>query len=165
MVERAGEDSRGLFVRAGIDFSVDSAAEPLWVDGDATRLIQVNGNLLQNAAKFTPRGGRTWLSVERSGTRAVIRVRDTGAGMSGETLRQLFEPFVQASRTLDRSPGGLGLGLALVKGLVELHEGEITATSEGMRKGSEFAIALPLAASAFQGADAAEHPAVAAQNS
>lgn len=110
------------------------------------------GNLLANAAKFTPRGGWAVLAVEATPDgQALIRVRDSGAGMSPETLERLFEPFVQAAQTLDRSRGGLGLGLALVKGLVELHGGTVTAHSEGEGRGSEVTISLPLAAAARTG--------------
>lgn len=143
------EDHREIFSRNGIDLEIDVDGEPLCVDGDRTRLAQVIGNLLSNSAKFTPRGGRTILSVDAAPDgKAVLRVRDNGAGMSEETLQHLFEPFVQAAQTLERSRGGLGLGLALVKGLVEMHGGEVTASSEGVGKGSEFTVILPLQAPA-----------------
>jgi PAS domain S-box-containing protein len=139
------EDHRGVYSRNGVELEVEGAREPLWVDGDRTRLAQVIGNLLNNAAKFTPRGGRTVLVVESNAQgEALVRVRDNGAGMSPETLEQVFEPFVQAAQTLERSRGGLGLGLALVKGLVEMHGGRITVRSEGEGKGSEFIVTLPL---------------------
>jgi len=103
-------------------------------------------NLLQNAAKFTPRGGRVTVTVapEPATGLAAVRVADTGAGMAREVMAHLFEPFVQADPALDRSKGGLGLGLALVKGLVELHGGSVEAESAGLGRGSEFTVRLPL---------------------
>ena len=140
------DDHREVFARRGVDLKVVDAGNPLWVDGDATRLVQVIGNLLTNSAKFTPRGGRTVLTIAESGGRAFIRVADTGAGLSRKTRERLFQPFVQAAQTLDRAGGGLGLGLSLVKGLMELHHGTVAVRSEGEGKGSEFEVALPLAA-------------------
>ena len=138
------EDQREAFVKAGIELEVRLADEPLTVDGDPTRLAQMVGNLLQNAVKFTPRGGRTTLSLAREADQAVVRVEDTGAGIAPETIEHLFQPFMQAESTLDRSRGGLGLGLALVKGLVELHGGRVGAESEGVGRGAQFTIRLPL---------------------
>jgi CheY-like chemotaxis protein/anti-sigma regulatory factor (Ser/Thr protein kinase) len=116
----------------------------VFVNADSTRITQVMGNLLQNAVKFTARGGRTTLSVERTDGFGVLTVRDTGAGIAREVMPQLFQPFVQAEKTLDRSAGGLGLGLALVKGLVELHGGTVSAHSDGVGKGATFVARLPL---------------------
>lgn len=138
------EDHRELYARNGIELVVEIGQDPLWVEGDPTRLAQVIGNLLNNAAKFTPRGGMTVLSVEPTGDEAVVRVRDTGAGMSRETLGHLFEPFVQGTQSLDRTHGGLGLGLALVKGLTEMHGGRVSAHSEGPGQGAELTVVLPL---------------------
>lgn len=120
--------------------------EPLRVEGDPVRLTQVVSNLLINAAKYTPDGGRIWLSVAREHDEAVIRVRDSGEGMAPPLLAKVFDPFTQADRTLDRSQGGLGIGLTIVKELVELHGGWIEAKSEGLGKGSEFTVWLPLPA-------------------
>jgi two-component system CheB/CheR fusion protein len=108
----------------------------------------VIGNLLQNAAKFTGRGGKTRIIVSADATekRAVIQVADTGVGMAPSMIARLFQPFAQADSTLDRSKGGLGLGLALAKGLVDLHGGDITAHSAGLGQGAEFVVRLPLAA-------------------
>jgi PAS domain S-box-containing protein len=141
------EDHRSLFDRSGVRLELATAAVPVIVDGDWDRLAQVVGNLLQNAAKFSQRGGTTRLaiSLERSARCAVIRVADSGIGMAPDTLARLFQPFMQADTTLDRSKGGLGLGMALSKGLVELHGGEIAAQSGGLGKGSEFEVRLPLA--------------------
>ncbi len=144
LVRRAGEDHAGLMRERGIEMVVDVPREPAWVDGDAVRLAQIVGNLLQNSAKFTPRGGRVILALEASGGAAEIRVRDNGAGMQPELLAHVFEPFVQAERTLERACGGLGLGLAMVKGLAELHGGSVRATSAGPDQGSELVARLPL---------------------
>jgi signal transduction histidine kinase len=116
------------------------------VDGDETRLAQVLTNLLDNAVKFTERGGRieVGLSREAGGRRAVLRVADTGVGIEAALLRTLFEPFRQADRSLERTKGGLGLGLALVKGLAELHGGEAEARSDGPGHGAELVVRLPL---------------------
>jgi two-component system CheB/CheR fusion protein len=123
----------------------------MWLSADGTRIAQVVGNLLGNAAKFTPRGGRVDLSLEQEGADAVLRVRDSGVGITNEMLDRLFQPFMQADRTLDRASGGLGLGLALVKGLAELHGGTVTATSDGPGRGAEFVVRLPLSAAAEKG--------------
>ncbi|HEY3352825.1 MAG TPA: ATP-binding protein [Polyangia bacterium] len=145
VVRGTGEDLRESFRRNGIDLCVRVTGELLFVDGDPTRIAQMIGNLLQNAAKFTPRGGHTSLTLERGGDeQAVVQVRDDGAGIQRELLAALFEPFVQADRTLDRSRGGLGLGLALVKGLAELHGGSVSAESDGPGAGAQFTIRLPL---------------------
>jgi CheY-like chemotaxis protein len=122
------------------------ARAEVWVEGDRVRLAQVVGNLLPNAVKFTPGGGKATLAVEadRARGQAMLTVRDTGEGIQPGMLPRLFHPFVQADATLDRSKGGLGLGLALVKGLVELHGGTVSAASEGPGKGSTFTITLPL---------------------
>jgi PAS domain S-box-containing protein len=147
LVRRTMEDQRTLFEKAQIHLELHPAPRPVFVNGDWNRLAQVLGNLLQNATKFTPRGGKTRiaLSADAAEKRAVIRVSDTGAGMAPEMLSRLFQPFSQADSTLDRSKGGLGLGLALVKGLVELHGGDVTAHSAGLGKGAEFVVRLPLA--------------------
>ncbi|HEY5955396.1 MAG TPA: ATP-binding protein, partial [Polyangiaceae bacterium] len=145
LLARCADDHREHFHRAGLTLEVRSEKEPILINGDTTRLSQVIGNLLQNAAKFTPAGGRVSVHLEQtSPTLATLRVSDNGAGIAPDTLRHLFEPFVQADRTLDRSRGGLGLGLALAKGIVELHGGTISAHSEGPGCGSEFIVTLPL---------------------
>ncbi len=146
LVRRVVDDQRAWFSAQGIDLQVQAAAQPLWVSGDVTRLAQVVGNLLDNAAKFTPRGGQTVVALESTSRQEVVlRVRDNGVGMSPETLAHLFKPFAQATQGIERSQGGLGLGLALVKGLVEMHLGTVTAHSDGEGKGAEFKIVLPLA--------------------
>ncbi|MEO8632328.1 MAG: ATP-binding protein [Chloroflexota bacterium] len=128
--------------------SVSLSTEPVVVYGDALRLAQVLGNLLDNALKYTPLGGRIELHVERSGDHAQVRVRDTGSGIEPKLLPRIFEVFSQGKATLDRSRGGLGLGLALVKALVEQHDGTVEARSAGAGRGSEFLIQLPIAGAA-----------------
>ncbi len=145
LARRSAEDYRALMQDRGLDLAVDVPRDPLIVDGDPARLTQILGNLLNNAAKFTPPGGRVDLSMREEEDRAVIRVRDTGPGIAPDVLPTIFEPFTQGKRTLSRSEGGLGLGLALVKGLVALHGGAVQASSAGAGQGTEFAVRLPLA--------------------
>ena len=118
--------------------------DPVWVDGDPDRLLQVFENLVHNAIKYTPNGGEVRVSLAAGEGWAVVRVRDTGIGMAAELIPQLFEVFSQADRSLDRARGGLGLGLALVKGLVDLHGGNVTAESRGLGHGSAFTVRLPM---------------------
>ena len=148
LVRRVVEDHRLLFEKSEIQVEVKLDPERVSVNADGTRLAQVIGNLLQNAAKFTGHGGRAtvFVSVDLPKRQAVIRVSDTGAGIPSELIGRLFQPFMQADTTLDRSKGGLGLGLALVKGLVELHGGDVCVHSDGLGKGAEFVVSLPLAA-------------------
>lgn len=116
---------------------------PVHIHADLTRVDQVLTNLLTNAAKYTDPGGTIWLTLEKDGADAVIRVRDTGIGIPGKMLPQVFDLFVQNERSLDRSQGGLGIGLTLVKRLVEMHGGSVTVTSPGPRQGSEFTVRFP----------------------
>jgi PAS domain S-box-containing protein len=148
LAQRTVEDHRNVFVAGGIDLEVKAAPTALWVDGDQTRLAQAVGNLLHNAAKFTPRGGSAVVTVEVdvAGAQATLTVRDTGAGIAPEMMPRLFEAFAQAEPTLDRSKGGLGLGLALVKHLVEMHGGSVGAASDGVGRGATFTLRLPLEA-------------------
>jgi CheY-like chemotaxis protein/nitrogen-specific signal transduction histidine kinase len=143
---RAAEDNRPLFEKGGQRLDVDVAATPVPVYADPARLAQIVGNLLVNAAKFTSRGGHTRLSVSIDETtrHAVLSVADTGIGLAPDTLPRLFHPFMQVEATLDRSRGGLGLGLVLVKRLVELHQGTIAVHSAGLGCGAEFVVRLPL---------------------
>jgi CheY-like chemotaxis protein len=145
LVAGFADDQRELFERNGIHFELDLGGENIPVSVDSVRIAQVVGNLLWNAAKFTPRGGYTTLRVRRVDKRwAEITVQDTGEGLAPEIISHLFEPFVQADRTLPRTAGGLGLGLALVKGLVELHGGSVAAQSAGPGKGATFSFRLPV---------------------
>jgi signal transduction histidine kinase len=142
LVRRTVEDHRGLFLKRGIALEV-ATAEPVHVAGDVVRIAQVIGNLLHNAAKFTDDGGRVTVSLSRIENVAEVRVRDTGVGMEAELVQHVFEPLTQGRQSLDRTAGGLGLGLALVKGVVEMHGGTVQARSAGPGKGSEFVIRLP----------------------
>jgi PAS domain S-box-containing protein len=145
LVRDAVEDRRADFERAGLTVELGVPDVPAWVAGDPTRLTQVLDNLLDNARKFTSPGGRVTVGVEQDGSarRAALTVTDTGAGIDPELLPWLFDAFSQADRSLDRSQGGLGLGLALVKGLVELHGGQVRANSAGRGHGAEFRVTLP----------------------
>lgn len=140
------EDHQALFEKNGVQLLPEFCPIPLYLDADKARIVQVVGNLLQNAAKFTGCGGKTFVAVEADSAleQACIRIKDTGIGITPEVLSRLFQPSMQADISLDRSRGGLGLGLALSKGLIELHGGTITARSAGAGKGSEFLIRLPL---------------------
>jgi signal transduction histidine kinase len=146
LVARTVDDQRSLFEQSGIRLQLERQGGPAPVSGDRTRLAQVVANLLQNAEKFTEPGGSTRVTVssEPGEGVAMVTVADTGVGIEPEMLPRLFEPFAQADVTLDRSKGGLGLGLALVKSLVELHGGEVTARSGGRGRGAEFMVRLPL---------------------
>jgi PAS domain S-box-containing protein len=148
LARRTGDDYRTVMDEGGLEFVTEAPAEPIWVHGDETRLAQVIGNLLQNAAKFTPAGGAVTLSVVPTPGAVEVRVRDTGAGIEPGLTEEIFQPFVQAKQSLARTEGGLGLGLALVKGLVEMHGGTVAAASEGRGRGAQFTVRLPLASSA-----------------
>jgi signal transduction histidine kinase len=146
LVEATAEDYRSILEEAGLALHVSLAEGPLWVVGDPTRLAQILSNVLHNSQKFTDAGGQVTVSLrpEPDGAAALLSVRDTGIGMDGPMLAQVFEAFSQADRSLDRSRGGLGLGLALVRGLVELHGGTVRAASAGLGQGTEITIRLPL---------------------
>ncbi|MES1211853.1 MAG: ATP-binding protein, partial [Acidobacteriota bacterium] len=145
IVRTTVEDHRGSLTAAGLTLEVELPAGPLWVSADPTRLAQMIGNLLHNAGKFTDRGGHVGVRVLAEDGKAVAAVRDTGIGIEPEVLTRLFEPFSQAPPGLDRSRGGLGLGLALVRRLTELHDGVVEGSSEGIGRGSEVRLRLPLA--------------------
>ena len=123
--------------------SLTLTTQPVWIDADATRIEQIFGNLLGNALKFTPEGRAITLSAGREGADAVLRVADTGMGMPAALVERVFEPFVQGESPLDRSQGGLGIGLTLVRRLAELHGGTASAASEGPGKGSTFTVRIP----------------------
>ena len=144
IVERAVDSSRPLIDRAQHRLIVSLPEEPLRLDADPVRLAQVFANLLNNAAKYSEDGGQIWLSAVCEGREVVVSVKDTGIGIEPDQLPQLFEMFSQVHSALDRSQGGLGIGLALVRGLVEMHEGSVEARSEGSGQGSEFIVRLPL---------------------
>lgn len=143
IVERAIESTLSLINRHKQTLSVSLSAEPLWVRADPTRLEQVFVNLLNNAAKYTEERGQIWLTAQQEGDEVVLRVRDSGVGIVPELLPCIFDLFTQADRTLDRSQGGLGIGLSLVQKIVELHGGTVEAHSAGLGQGSEFIVRLP----------------------
>jgi len=145
LVRKTVEDFRPSYSKQQIEVRLREPREPVMVVGDQARLAQVVGNLLQNAAKFSEEGGHVDVSIKREGEMAVLSVKDDGVGVAPEMLPVLFQPFVQAERTLDRSRGGLGLGLFLVKGIAELHGGSVDARSDGIGKGATFVVRLPLA--------------------
>jgi PAS domain S-box-containing protein len=143
IVQRAVETSQPLIDAHHHNFFVNLPPEPLYVKGDPVRLSQAVSNLLNNAAKYTDEGGRIELTVEPMNHDILFRVRDNGRGIDSSALSGLFQLFYQVDRTIDRAEGGLGIGLALVKSLVEMHGGDVWVHSEGRGKGSEFVIRLP----------------------
>jgi CheY-like chemotaxis protein len=140
----AVETSRPLIEAARHVLTVDMPADPVTLMADPVRLAQIVANLLNNAAKYTEDGGRISLSARREGNHAVISVRDSGVGIPVEVLPRVFDLFAQADRTYQRAQGGLGIGLTLVRTLVELHGGSVIANSDGVGRGSEFVVRLPL---------------------
>jgi signal transduction histidine kinase len=141
----AVETAQPLIDAQGHALTVSPSAEPVPIDADPLRLVQVVANLLTNAAKYTERGGRIGLSVAREGGAGVVRVRDSGIGIAPDLLPHVFDLFVQADHSATRSRGGLGIGLTLVRTLVEMHGGSVEARSAGLGRGSEFVVRLPLA--------------------
>ena len=148
VINQAVEAARALYREMDHQLSVTLPMEPAFVDADPTRLAQVIGNLLNNACKFTDKGGRVSLTLERRDGQAVIAVRDDGIGIAPDQLPRLFGMFTQVDTSLERSRGGLGIGLTLVKTLVEMHGGTVEAHSEGLGHGSEFVVHLPVATDA-----------------
>ncbi|HEV2970211.1 MAG TPA: response regulator [Pirellulales bacterium] len=144
MIDRAVSGVRPLVAARGHDLSVSLPETAVYLKGDPTRLEQVVGNLLHNAAKYTDPGGRIEMAAELEGEQVAIRVKDTGAGISADLLPKIFDLFAQGDRTLDHSQGGLGIGLTLVRNLVTLHGGEVSAASRGPGQGSEFVVRLPV---------------------
>jgi signal transduction histidine kinase/ActR/RegA family two-component response regulator len=145
VVARAVETVRPLIAQRRHALTVSSAESPIWMVGDAGRLEQVVVNLLSNAAKYTDEAGHIWLGLEQVGDEAVLRVRDTGVGIAAELLPRIFDLFTQGERSLDRAQGGLGIGLALVRQIVQLHHGRVEASSV-VGQGSEFIVRLPVVA-------------------
>jgi signal transduction histidine kinase len=145
LVASCAEDRRKGLEEAGLTLVVDVPGSPVWTVGDEARLIQVFGNLIGNAQKFTDRGGSVTVRLAVDLHRAYVRVHDTGIGIDAVALPTIFEAYTQADGSIARSRGGLGLGLALVKGVVELHGGSVTAASEGTNKGTTVTVELPLA--------------------
>ena len=154
-VAATAENLRPRFDERGQELTVVVPRAPLSVEADPTRLEQVVANLLSNANKYTARGGHVRVVVERDADEGVIRIHDDGIGMERDLLRRVFDLFMQSEQALDRSQGGLGIGLTLVRQLVELHGGSVQAHSDGPGKGSEFEVRLPLVASATEAVAAA----------
>jgi len=146
IVAEALETTRGFIDARRHVVSVSLPEEPLWVEADPTRMTQVVGNLLNNAAKYTPPGGEVSMIGYCESGEVVLRVRDTGIGISPEMLLRVFDLFVQVDRSPGHSDGGLGVGLTLARALIELHGGSINAHSEGLGRGSEFVARLPVGA-------------------
>ena len=144
IVRNVAEDYRPQMESGGLRLNVEVPGQSVWVNGDATRLNQIIGNVLHNSMKFTDAGGYVSLRLLLKGDACEIQIRDSGIGMDAVTVQQMFQTFNQADRSLDRSRGGLGLGMALVKHLVELHEGAVQARSEGVGHGTEVLIRIPV---------------------
>ncbi|HEY5265142.1 MAG TPA: ATP-binding protein, partial [Steroidobacteraceae bacterium] len=144
IVRAAVETARSLIERRGQELVLAAPSEPIWLSADSLRLSQVVGNLLSNASKFTENGGCIHLTFALRGEEAEIRVRDNGAGIAADQIPIVFDMFMQAEAPIDRSGTGLGIGLALVKSLVELHGGTVEAHSAGVGHGSEFVVRLPI---------------------
>jgi two-component system, sensor histidine kinase len=157
-IDAAIEASLPNLTRGGQTLRADVTEEELYLDADLTRIAQVVSNLLNNASKYTPSDGHIDLVVRREGAQVVIEVRDDGMGIPSEHLEDIFQMFGQVNHALDRAQGGLGIGLALVRRLVEMHQGTVTAHSEGAGKGSTFTVRLPAAAP--KGAPVSDEPAI-----
>ena len=161
-MHRAVEMTRSLFQTQRHHLEVVLPDQPVWVLGDAVRLTQILINLLNNAAKYTDPGGTISLKARRLNDHVELRVRDNGLGIDGELLPRIFDLFIQADRTLDRSQGGLGIGLTLVRNLVALHGGTVSASSPGIGQGSEFLVTLPVLVDQGEQHRLPQHPCVAA---
>jgi signal transduction histidine kinase/ActR/RegA family two-component response regulator len=141
VVTQVAQNLRRASVLKGREVIVE--AEPVWIDGDETRVEQIVSNVLENAGKYTPVGGKISIRLYKQAEKAVLEVKDTGVGMSPELLPRVFDLFAQGQRSIDRNASGLGIGLTLVKRLTELHGGTVTAVSEGLDRGSLFTLTLP----------------------
>jgi signal transduction histidine kinase/ActR/RegA family two-component response regulator len=144
IIQQSVEMCRSLVESANQELNISLPPEPIYLNADTARLTQVFGNLLSNACKYTESGGRIWLTVEQQDSQAVVTVRDTGVGIPPEMLSKVFEMFTQVNGTLERSQCGLGIGLTLAKRLVEMHDGTVTAHSQGVGHGSEFVVRVPI---------------------
>jgi PAS domain S-box-containing protein len=166
LVEQVVQDYRPQFAEKKVKLEVKLNASPVYLEADPARLIQAVGNLLANASKFTDTGGNALVTVETNQTsrEAVIKIKDTGIGIDPSLLSDLFEPFMQADSSPRRSHSGLGMGLSIVKGIAILHGGSAAAFSEGMGKGTQFTIRLPLAAQEHPDSQAPEEPALEEQS-
>ncbi len=162
VLRNAIETSRPLIERAGHELTIDLPAGPILVDADPVRLAQVFANLLNNAARYTPDGGTIHLEVEARADRVAVRVKDSGVGIPAHMLSQVFEMFTQVPRSPGESRGGLGIGLGIVRRLVEMHGGRVEACSAGAGQGSEFVVDLPVVRSAERPATIVPHAAASA---
>jgi CheY-like chemotaxis protein len=160
VIKSAVETSRPVIDASGHELTITLPPQPVHLDADPVRLAQVFSNLLNNAARYMDRGGRIWVIAEDRGTEVVVTIRDAGIGIPAESLSTIFEMFTQVDRSLEQSQGGLGIGLTLVRRLVELHGGRVEARSEGLGKGAEFIAHLPVT-----GVTAAAQPAMGANRS
>jgi PAS domain S-box-containing protein len=158
IVQHAVETSRPLIDQAGHRLVIDVPPSAIYVEGDVTRMTQVFSNILNNAAKYTETGGQICLSVQRQSDEAVISIKDNGIGIPAEMIPNVFDMFTQVDRNLERSQGGLGIGLSIVKRLVEMHGGSVEAKSDGHRMGSEFIVRLPMVLSVVQSQLEIEEP-------
>jgi signal transduction histidine kinase/ActR/RegA family two-component response regulator len=165
LMSTAAESIMPLATAAGQTLDVQLPSTPMRVDGDGARLVQVFANVLTNAVKFTPRGGHIWFTADRQSADAVVRVHDTGVGISRDVLPRVFDMFHQGGPVLERTTGGLGIGLTLARRLVEMHEGRIDVRSQGAGHGTEVEIRLPVTAAPMAAAPAAESPSVAHRRS
>ncbi|MEO6192186.1 MAG: ATP-binding protein, partial [Thermoanaerobaculia bacterium] len=161
IVQRAVDGTRPILESRAHTLSVQLPTEPVRLDADPTRLEQVISNLLNNAAKYTMPGGHVWVTASREGEEAVVRVRDSGIGVPPDVLERVFEPFVQSEGSLARTDGGLGVGLTLVRSLVEMHGGWVGAASPGLGQGSEFVLRFPAPLSSEAALPAEPAPAIA----
>src|SRR6202043_3459990 len=150
VVSNAVETAHPAIEAAGHELAVALPLRPIFLDADLTRLAQVFSNLLTNSAKYTEHGGHIWLSAAGGNGKVFVSVRDDGIGVPAEALPSIFDMFSQVDRSIERSAGGLGIGLALVKGLVEMHGGAVTVESDGEGKGSTFTVKLPVLESSRQ---------------
>jgi PAS domain S-box-containing protein len=144
VIQQSVEISRPIAECAKHQMTLTLPKEPIYLDADPMRLVQIFSNILNNACKYTEPGGRIWLNAERQGSDVVVKIKDNGMGIPADKLGSVFEMFMQIDQSLERSQGGLGIGLTLVKRLVELHEGSVEAFSGGVGKGSEFVVRLPI---------------------
>jgi two-component system CheB/CheR fusion protein len=160
LVLRTLEDHRPTLEAGGLRLDARLDPEPLWVNADPTRLVQALSNLLSNAEKFTAKGGVVTVSLHREVDKAVLTVRDTGVGIAPEVQQQLFQPFTQAPQPMERNRSGLGLGLAVVKGIMDLHGGKVQVASEGLGQGTMVTLSMPLQSMPAQGLDGTPRPPV-----
>jgi signal transduction histidine kinase/ActR/RegA family two-component response regulator len=165
LMTTAVESIMPLVTAANHTLEVQLPVVPSYVDGDGARVVQVFANALNNAVKFTPRGGRIWFTAERRSNEAVVRIRDNGLGIAPDVLPRVFDMFQQAEPILERSAGGLGIGLTLARRLVEMHQGRIEIRSPGPGQGTEVEIRLPTTAAVDADAMKAEKPTVGAARS